>query len=120
MKLSYEERRQSRHERVRKVVFGTAERPRLSVFRSGKNLYVQVIDDFQGKTLCAISTLNENFHKVSPKGNTVEASRKLGELFGPELAKKGIKKIVFDRAGYKYHGRVRALAEALREAGVDF
>ena len=120
MALTYEERRQKRHERVRKTVVGTAERPRLSVFRSGKHLYVQAVDDFQGKTLYALSTLSEKVRKVSPKGYTVEGAKKLGELAGPELVKKGIKRIVFDRGGYKYHGRVRALAEALREAGVDF
>lgn len=120
MKLSYEERRQQRHERIRKTVFGTAERPRLSVFRSGKHLYAQAIDDFQGKTLCALSTLSETFRKASPKGSGIEAARKLGELFGPQLLKQDIKQVVFDRGGYKYHGCIRALAEAIREAGVDF
>ena len=120
MSLTYEDRRAKRHERVRKRVFGTAERPRLAVFRSGKHLYAQVIDDFQAKTLFFFSTTNEKFRKASQKGATVGAAKKLGELFGPELVTKGIQKIVFDRGGYKYHGRVKALAEALRAAGVKF
>jgi large subunit ribosomal protein L18 len=120
MAITHEERRQKRHERLRKTVVGSGERPRLVVFRSGKHLYAQAVDDFQGKTLYALSTLSEKFRKASPKGSTVEAAKKLGELVGPELVKKGIKRIVFDRGGYQYHGRVRALAEALREAGIDF
>lgn len=120
MKLNVTERRKKRHERVRKVVFGTEERPRLNVFRSGKHLYAQAVNDYQRKTLFSFSTTSGKFKKLSPKGSTVEAAKKLGGLFGKELLAKGIKKMVFDRAGYKYHGRVKALAEALRESGVDF
>jgi len=120
MNATYEERRKKRHARARKRIFGTAERPRLAVFRSGKNLYAQAIDDIQGKTLFYFATTHEKFRKASPKGGTVEAAKKLGELFGTELLGKGIKKIIFDRGGYQYHGRVKALAEALRSAGVDF
>ena len=118
--LTYEERRKKRHGRIRKQLFGTAERPRLSIFRSGKHLYAQAIDDYQSRTLFAFSTNSEKFRKTSPKSATVEAGKKLGELFGPELAAKGIRKIVFDRGGYKYHGRVKALADALRQTGVEF
>ena len=102
------------------MIFGTSERPRLSVFRSGKHLYAQLVDDYERKSLFSFSTTNGKFRKISSKGTTLEAAQKLGELFGPELLQKGIKKIVFDRGGYQYHGRVKALAEALRKTGVDF
>lgn len=120
MSLSYQERREKRHARIRKVIFGTSEKPRLSIYRSEKHLYAQAIDDYSNKTLFSFSTLTEKFKKTFPKGSTTEAAKKLGEIFGSELAKKGIKKIVFDRGGYQYHGRVKALAEALRETGVNF
>ena len=120
MSLTYQERRQKRHERIRKQVFGTAERPRLCVYRSGKHLYAQAVDDYAQKTLFSFSTLSGKFKKASPSGRSTEAAKKLGETLGPELAAKGIKKIVFDRGGYRYHGRVKALAEALRTAGLDF
>lgn len=113
-------RRKQRHERIRKAVFGTAERPRLCVFRSSKHFYAQAIDDFRGHTGFAFSTLGEGFKKARVKANTVEGAKKLAQIFGTELVKKGIKKIVFDRAGYRYHGRVRAFAEGLREAGLQF
>lgn len=120
MSLTHQERRHKRHERIRKLIFGTAERPRLSVYRSGKHLYAQAIDDYQAKTLFAFSTLNEKFRKNFSKGEPVETAKKLGQLLGPELVAKGIRKIVFDRGGYKYHGRVKALADGLRETGVEF
>lgn len=120
MNLSYKERRAKRHERIRKSVFGSAERPRLAVFRSQKHLYAQAIDDYTGKTIFSFSTTSEKFRKALSEGTTLSAAKKLGEIFGPELAAKGIRKIVFDRAGYKYHGRVKALAEALRSSGLDF
>ena len=115
-----QEQRKRRHERIRKKVFGTSEQPRLSVFRSGKHLWAQAIDDYQGKTLFSFSTASEEFRKKVPQTRTVEAAKRLGEVFGPKLIAKGIRKIVFDRGGSKYHGRVRALAEALRQTGVDF
>ena len=120
MKLAVQEQRKKRHERSRKRIFGTTERPRLSIFRSGKHLYAQAINDYEGKTLFAFSTLNEKFKKSVPKGNNVESAKKLGEIFGTQLLAKGIQKVVFDRGGDKYHGRVKALAEALRQAGVNF
>ena len=116
---SYEERRYKRHQRIRKKIFGTAERPRLCVFRSGKHLYAQAVDDYQRKTLFAFSTTSEQFKKTAPQGRNIDAAKKLGEIFGPQLIAKGIQKIVFDRAGYQYHGRIKALAEALRQTGVD-
>ena len=120
MSLSYEERRKKRHERIRKAIFGTAQRPRLAVYRSGKHLYAQAIDDYQRKTLFAFSTTSEKFQKKSSKEKPVELAKKLGQLFGPELVAKGIQKIVFDRGGHRYHGRIQALAEGLRETGVEF
>ncbi len=120
MSTSYQDRRKKRHERIRKSIFGNAERPRLAVYRSGKHIYAQAVDDYQNKTLFSFSTTTEKFRKVSSRGCNVESAKKLGELFGAELTKKGIKKIVFDRGGYKYHGRVKALAEALRGTGVEF
>lgn len=125
MSLSHQERRKKRHERIRKQIFGTVERPRLAIFRSGKHLYAQAIDDYQRKTLFSFSTTQEKFRKTASKNGavksgTVEAAKKLGEIFGTELATKGIRKIVFDRGGYKYHGRVKALAEALRQTGISF
>lgn len=120
MNLTHQDRRRKRHQRVRKSIFGTADRPRLAIYRSGKHLYAQAIDDYQRKTLFSFSTTAEKFRKVSPKGTNVESAKKLGELFGSELVKKGVKKIVFDRGGYRYHGRVKALAEALRGTGVEF
>lgn len=120
MSLSCGERREKRRRRIRKSIFGTAERPRLSIFRSGKHLYAQAIDDYQGKTLFAFSTVSEKFQKKAAKEKGLEVAKKLGQLFGPELAQKGIRKIVFDRGGYQYHGRIKALADALRESGVEF
>lgn len=125
MSFNDEERRKKRHKRIRKQIFGTAERPRLCIFRSGRHLSAQAIDDYQGKTLFSFSTHEEKFRKAiskngAVKSHSVEASKKLGEVFGPDLVRKGIGKIVFDRGGYKYHGRVKALAEALRQAGISF
>lgn len=120
MNFTHQDRRKKRHQRIRKSIFGTAERPRLAIYRSGKHLYAQAIDDHQRKTLFSFSTTVEKFHKVFPKGSNVESAKKLGELFGSDLLKKGIKRIVFDRGGYQYHGRVKALAEALRGTGVEF
>ncbi|MBQ1592121.1 MAG: 50S ribosomal protein L18 [Treponema sp.] len=106
---------------IRKSVYGTAERPRLTVFKSGRNLYAQVIDDDacegQGTTLVAISTLEKDF--ISLRAN-VESATKLGEALGARLKDKNITKVVFDRNGYLYHGVVKALADATRKAGIEF
>ena len=112
--------RQKRHGRIRKKLFGTVERPRLSVHRSAKNLYVQVIDDTASSTLFSFSTTDKNFVKAAPKSGKVKKSEKLGEFFAAKLKEKGINKIAFDRGGYQYHGRVKALAESLRQAGIEF
>ena len=120
MSLSFLERRKVRHFRIRKRLIGTPERPRLVVRRSQKHLHAQLIDDYARKTILSFSTTGEKFRKALGEGRTLKAAKKLGELFGPELVSKGIKKVVFDRGGYQYHGRVKALAEALRSAGLDF
>ena len=114
------ERLQSKHERIRKRISGTAERPRLSVHRSHLNLNVQLIDDYAERTLVSFSSLHPEFRKKFPKRGNVEAAVSFGKFIASEIKKKGIEKIVFDRGGYLYHGRVKALAESLRENGVQF
>jgi ribosomal protein L18, bacterial type len=109
-----------RHLRIRKKISGTPERPRLSVFRSDKHIYAQIIDDTKGVTLAAASTLDKSLRGELKSGGTVEAARKVGELIAERAKGKGIEKVVFDRGGYMYHGRVRALAEAAREGGLEF
>ncbi len=107
------------HDRIRKKVFGTAERPRLNVYRSLNNIYVQVIDDLKGETIVAASTaVGKKGERVT--GGNVAAAKSVGKKIA-ELAKnKGISKVVFDRGGYIYHGRIKALADAAREAGLQF
>ena len=107
-----------RHLRVRKKVHGTASRPRLNVFRSSKHIYAQVIDDLKGATLAAASSLDKELGIAN--GGNVEAARKVGALIAQRAKEKGIEAVVFDRGGYVYHGRVKALAEAAREAGLQF
>ncbi|GAK29969.1 50S ribosomal protein L18 [Weissella oryzae SG25] len=108
--------RQHRHTRVRGKISGTAERPRLNVYRSNKNIYAQLIDDVAGVTLASASTLDAAV-EVAPK---TEQAAKVGALVAERAASKGIVDVVFDRGGYLYHGRVQALAEAAREAGLKF
>jgi large subunit ribosomal protein L18 len=110
--------RQKRHARVRAKLFGTAERPRLNVYRSNQHIYAQVIDDINGVTLVSASTL-DNELTLESKGNA-EAATQVGSLVAKRAVEKGIKEVVFDRGGYLYHGRVKALAEAAREAGLEF
>ena len=109
--------RKRRHLRVRKKVFGTPERPRLSVSRSEKNIYAQIIDDINAVTLVAASSLEKDF---SAKGGNKEGAKLVGELVGKKAAKKGITEVVFDRGGFVYHGRIQSLAEGAREAGLKF
>lgn len=101
-------------------MFGTAERPRMSVRRSIKNLFVQVIDDERAITLCSFSTIDKEFSKTSKTGGNVKAADQLGKFFASRLKEKGIEKVAFDRGGYKYHGRIKALADSLRQAGIQF
>ncbi|NLK67946.1 MAG: 50S ribosomal protein L18 [Clostridiaceae bacterium] len=109
-----------KHTRVRRKISGTAERPRLCVFRSAKHIYAQVIDDVSGQTLVAASTLDEAIKgKVDYSGNR-NAAREVGKLIGEKAIDKGIKNVVFDRGGYLYHGRVQELADGAREAGLEF
>ena len=105
-----------RHQRVRGKISGTAERPRLSVFRSEKNIYAQIIDDVAGNTLVAASSVEKDFGPGSNK----EAARKVGKLIAERALAKGIEEVVFDRGGYIYHGRVMELAEGAREGGLKF
>ena len=106
-----------RHNRVRGKVSGTAERPRLSVFRSEKNIYAQIIDDVAGNTLVAASSVEKDFEG---SGSNKEAARKVGKLVAERALAKGIEEVVFDRGGYIYHGRVMELAEGAREGGLKF
>ena len=108
--------REKRHLRVRKKVFGTTERPRLSVYRSEKNIYAQIIDDVNAVTVVAASSLD----KTIEKGSNKEAAKLVGELVAKRAIEKGITEVVFDRGGYVYHGRVQTLAESAREAGLKF
>jgi len=112
------EARVKRHLRVRKKIVGTAERPRLNIFRSSKHMYAQIIDDTRGVTIVSASTVDKGA-KVENGGN-IEAARQIGTLIAQRAKEKGIEKVVFDRSGYLYHGRVQALADAAREAGLDF
>jgi len=110
--------RKRRHARVRKTVTGTVERPRLNVYRSNKNIYAQLIDDASGKTIVSASTVDKDFG--SDATGNVDAAKKVGELIAKRAQDKGLKSVVFDRGGYLYHGRVKALAEGAREAGLEF
>jgi large subunit ribosomal protein L18 len=111
--------RERRHARIRKHVAGTAERPRLAVYRSNSGIYAQVIDDTQGRTVAAASTLDNELQAPDGEGK-VGASRAVGELLAKRAKAAGVEKVVFDRGGNRYHGRVQALAEGAREAGLDF
>lgn len=109
-----------RHKRLRKKVSGTADRPRLAVFRSNQHIYAQAIDDTQSHTLAAASTLDAELKTQLSSCATREASAAVGKLVAERLIAKGIQQVIFDRGGNLYHGRVQALAEAAREAGLDF
>ena len=109
--------RQKRHIRVRGKISGTPERPRLNVFRSNANIYAQIIDDVNGVTLVAANTLEKDFEGTT---SNIEAAKKVGQIVAERAKEKGIEQVVFDRNGYLYHGRVAALAEGAREAGLKF
>ncbi|WP_019849307.1 50S ribosomal protein L18 [Desulfitobacterium sp. PCE1] len=112
--------RLKKHKRVRKSVFGTTERPRLAVFRSLNHIYAQVINDDLGVTLAAASSLDPEFKASELAGGNVEGAQKVGELIAKRALEKGVSKVVFDRGGNIYHGRIAAVAEAAREAGLEF
>lgn len=117
MQLTKEKRRKRIHHRIRNKIKGTAERPRLSIFRSNRFIYVQVIDDLTGTTLAAASSYEE---AVANEGTKIEQSKKTGELLAERCKAIGVEGVVFDRAGYLYHGRVKALADGAREGGLKF
>ena len=120
MKNSRNDNRLKRHERVRKDVFGTPERPRLCVFRSSKNIYAQVIDDVNGKTLVSASSLDADIKAEAAYGGNKEAAKLVGEKVGKVAKEAGIEEVVFDRGGYLYHGRVKELADGARTSGLVF
>ena len=115
-KVKRNETRQRIHARIRQKVHGSAQRPRLNVYRSLNHIYAQVIDDNQGLTLASASTVTA---KVKAGGN-LEAAKEIGKLVAERAQEKGVKQVVFDRGGYLYHGRIKALADAAREAGLEF
>ena len=119
MQLDKNEARQKRHRRVRKRVAGTAERPRLNVYRSLDHIYAQVIDDARGHTLAAASSLDAGL-RGDKKGGSVEGANAVGALVAERAKAAGLAKVVFDRGGYLYHGRIKALADAAREGGLEF
>ena len=119
-KESRQKVREKKHLKIRNRFSGTAERPRLAVFRSNNHMSVQVIDDAAGKTLVAASTMEKDIKAKLEKTNNVEAAKALGEIIAKRALDKGIETVVFDRGGYIYHGKVAALAEAAREAGLQF
>ena len=112
--------RQKRHLRVRKKLAGTTERPRLNVYRSLNNIYAQIIDDVKGVTLVSASTLDKELKDDSVHGGNKTAAKAVGSLVAKKALEAGIKQVVFDRGGYIYHGRVKELADAAREAGLEF
>lgn len=116
-KLDRAAARAKRHTRVRAKVSGTAECPRLNVFRSAKHIYAQLIDDVNGVTVCSASSLSKDFEG---NGGNKEGAKKVGELIAKHAAEKGISEVVFDRGGYLYHGRVKELADGAREGGLKF
>jgi large subunit ribosomal protein L18 len=118
MALTKQERRYRIKKRIRKIVSGTAERPRLNVFRSNRQIYAQLIDDLTGKTLMSVSSLNKDF--AGTEGTKVEIAAVIGKAIAEKALAAGISAVVFDRNGYLYHGRVKQLAEAAREGGLKF
>jgi len=112
--------RSRRHKRIAKKAKGTEQRPRLVVFRSKKHIYVQIINDTERKVVIGCSTLSKDFKGFSIKGGNKAAAEKIGELIAKKAEALGIKKVCFDRGGYKYHGRVKSLAQAARKGGLEF
>ena len=112
--------RQRLHDRIRKKLRGTPERPRLAVFRSQGHIYAQVIDDDAGRTLCAASSLDKDLRVKAKRGGNVASAKDVGALIASRAKEKGVAAVVFDRGGFQYHGRIKALADAAREAGLKF
>jgi large subunit ribosomal protein L18 len=120
MKMTRKESTRRRHGRIRRTVVGTSERPRLAVFRSNQHIYAQVIDDSQHHTVAAASTLEASLRSELESGSNCDASAQVGKLIAERAIAKGVQQVVFDRGGNLYHGRVKALADAAREAGLNF
>ncbi|WP_340689758.1 50S ribosomal protein L18 [Hydrogenobacter thermophilus] len=121
-KLSSHARRERRHKRIRKKVFGTPERPRLCVYRSLHSFYAQIVDDTKAHTIVSASTIDPEFTKLTGKrgGKSIEDVRKLAEILVQKAREKGISKVVFDRGGFLYHGKIKAFADRCRELGLEF
>ena len=121
-KLGRHEKRLRRHRRIRKKVFGTPERPRLAVYRSLHHFYAQIIDDLSGTTLVSASTLDPAYRELTGRrgGKSIESARAVAEVLVKKALEKGIKKVVFDRGGFIYHGKIRAFADRCRELGLEF
>ncbi len=119
-KRFHQSRREMRHRRLRKKMSGTQERPRLAVFRSNNHIYAQVIDDAAGHTLVAASTLDPDLKDQLPAAGKIDSATAVGTSIANKAKDAGVKRVVFDRGGYAYHGRVKALAEAAREVGLEF
>ena len=119
-KVNRSDVRRNKHRRLRSRLFGTPERPRLAVFRSNNHMYAQIIDDVAGNTIVSASTLQGDVKEGLDKTNNVEAATKLGTVIAKKALDNGIKEVVFDRGGYIYQGKVKALADAAREAGLEF
>lgn len=118
--LETHRRRERRHRRVRAKVKGTPEQPRLNVFRSARHIFTQIIDDTKGHTLVAASTLDAEIRAQAAQWKKTEEAKAVGQLLAQRALSQGIKRVVFDRGGYKYHGRVAALADAARKSGLEF
>ncbi|MBI2902932.1 MAG: 50S ribosomal protein L18 [Candidatus Methylomirabilis oxyfera] len=112
--------RKRRHRRIRKRIVGSVERPRLSVFKSARHIYAQIVDDERGRTLAAASTLSSEIKENDRKGNKTATSKLVGELLAVKALAASVHQVVFDRGGYKFHGRVKALAAGVREKGLKF
>ena len=112
--------REKRHHRLRRWVRGSEARPRLAVFRSLNHIYAQVIDDESGRTLVAADSRSKEFRTAQPRGGNVEAAKAVGTLLAQRAKAAGVERVVFDRGGFKYHGRIKSLADAAREAGLEF
>lgn len=113
-------RREKIHKRIRQKIFGTSQRPRLAVYKSLKHIYAQAIDDTAHRTILSFSSISREARERIKSGGNVISAREIGLMLADKLKEKGINKIVFDRGGFKYHGRIKALAEALREKGIEF
>ena len=119
-KISRAQVRQKKHKRMRNHISGTAERPRLAVFRSNEHMYAQIIDDEAGHTIVSASTVQKDVKAELEKTNDVAAAAYLGTVIGKKAVDAGIKEVIFDRGGFIYHGKIKALADAAREAGLEF